>query len=369
MYDFLIIGAGLFGSVFAHEASQKGARCLVLEKRNHIGGNVFCEDIEGITVHKHGAHIFHTSDKFIWDYINSFADFNNYVHSPIANYDGELYNLPFNMNTFYTLWGARTPEEAKTVIKKQRLGITDPKNLEKYAISIFGVDIYEKLIRSNIEKLWDRKCTDLPPSTLERLPMRFTFNNNYFSNQYQGIPIGGYNQIIEKMLAKCDVKLSTDFFADESRYRHIADRIIYTGMIDEYFNYCYGELEYRSISRETEVLDISNFQGNAVVNYTSPNASYMSIVEHKHFEFGTQDNTALTYEYPIEYTPGLEPYYPVRDEHNLALFEQYRLLAEKEKNVIFGGRLATFQYLSMEQTIFAAMQTFKLTEDEAYRLM
>jgi len=361
MYDFLIVGTGLFGAVFAHEASQRGKRCLVLEKRNHIGGNVFCENIDGITVHKYGAHIFHTDNKFIWDYINRFADFNNYIHSPMANFDGKLYNLPVNMNTFNTLWSATTPEEARTVIRKQTTGINDPtKNLEKYAVSLFGVDVYEKLIQACTEKLWDRKCTDLPAYMLEEFPPNFNFDNNYYSGQYQGIPIGGYNQIIEKMLAKCDVKLNTDFFADEPRYRHIADKIIYTGMIDQYFNYCYGELEYRSISKETETLDIPNFQGNAVINYTSPSASYLRIVEHKHFEFGNQEHTVLTYEYPMDYAPGAEAYYPVQDEHNLALFDNYRALAEKERNVIFGGRLATFRHLDMDQAIASAIETARL---------
>ncbi|MCL2227432.1 MAG: UDP-galactopyranose mutase [Oscillospiraceae bacterium] len=355
MYDFLIVGAGLFGAVFAHEASLGGKRCLVIDKRNHIGGNTYCEDVEGVTVHKYGAHIFHTDNKTVWDYVNRFADFNRYTNSPLANHNGELYNLPFNMNTFYKLWGVTTPEAAEEIIERQRAIATAPKNLEEQAISLVGTDIYEKLIKGYTEKQWGRKCSDLPAFIINRLPVRFTFDNNYFNDRYQGIPIGGYNQIIEKMLEKCDVKLGTDFFSDESRYKHIADKIVYTGMIDEYFGYCHGELEYRSLSFEPETLDVRNFQGNAVVNYTSADVPYTRIIEHKHFEFGTQDKTVVTYEYPSEWVRGNEPYYPVNDEKNMSVYSKYLDLADKEKNVIFGGRLGTYRYLDMWQVIAEAL--------------
>ena len=356
MYDYLIVGAGLFGAVFAYEASQKGKRCLVLDKRGHIGGNVYCENIEGVTVHKYGAHIFHTDDKYVWEYVNRFAEFNRFTNSPIANYKGELYNLPFNMNTFYKLWGVTTPEAAREIIEKQRAGIKEPWNLEEQAISLVGTDIYEKLIKGYTEKQWGRKCTELPAFIIKRLPGRFTFDNNYFNDRFQGIPIGGYNQIIEKMLEKCDVKLDANFFDDTSRYRHIADKVVYTGMIDEFYGYCHGELEYRSLFFETEILDTPNFQGNAVVNYTSADVPYTRIIEHKHFEFGTQEKTVITYEYPMELAHGYEPYYPVNDEKNAAVYGMYRTLAEREKKVLFGGRLGTYRYLDMWQVISEALR-------------
>jgi UDP-galactopyranose mutase len=356
MYDFLIVGAGLFGAVFAHEASQKGTRCLVIDKRSHPGGNIFCENIDGITVHTYGAHIFHTSDKDVWDYINRFAQFNRFTNSPIANYNGELYNLPFNMNTFYSLWGVTTPDAARKIIDKQREGIIKPGNLEEQAISLVGTDIYEKLIKGYTEKQWGRKCSDLPAFIIKRLPVRFTFDNNYFNDRFQGIPVGGYNQIVEKMLERCDVKLGVDFFVDESRYRYIADKIIYTGMIDEFYGYCYGALEYRSLSFETAVLDISDFQGNAVVNYTSADVPFTRIIEHKHFDFGTQEKTVITREYPMEWERGCEPYYPVNDDKNADVYRKYLALSEREKNVTFGGRLGTFRYLDMWQVIDEALK-------------
>jgi UDP-galactopyranose mutase len=355
MYDYLIVGAGLFGAVFAHEATQKNKRCLVIDKRAHIGGNVFCEDIEGITVHKYGAHIFHTNDKQIWEYINRFAEFNRYTNSPIANYNGELYNLPFNMNTFYKLWGVSTPDVAREIIKQQSAGIIHPGNLEEQAISLVGIDIYNKLIKGYTEKQWGRACSELPAFIINRLPVRFTFDNNYFDDRFQGIPIGGYNQIITKMLEKCDVKLDTDFFSDKSRYRYIADKVIYTGMIDEFYDYCFGALEYRSLNFETKIIETANFQGNAVVNYTSADVPYTRIIEHKHFEFGTQEKTVITLEYPIEWERGGEPYYPINDEKNASIYNKYLVLARQEKNVIFGGRLGTYRYLDMWQVIREAL--------------
>jgi len=280
MYDYLIVGAGLFGAVFAYEATQKGKRCLVIDKRDHIGGNVYCEDIEGIMVHKYGAHIFHTNDREVWDYVNRFAEFNRYTNSPMANFEGKLYNLPFNMNTFYTLWGAKTPDAAREIIEKQRAGITAPENLEQQAISLVGTDIYEKLIKGYTEKQWGRKCSELPAFIIKRLPVRYTFDNNYFNDKYQGIPIGGYNQIIEKLLEKCDVRLNADYYSDENGYKNTATKIVYTGMIDEFFGYRFGALEYRSLSFETEVVNISSYQGNTVVNYTSANVAYTRIVEY-----------------------------------------------------------------------------------------
>jgi len=354
MYDYLIVGAGLFGAVFAFEVSQRGKRCLVLDRREHIGGNVFCENINDVIVHKYGAHIFHTDDRETWEYVNRFAEFNRFTNAPIANYNGALYNLPFNMNTFYQMWGVTTPEAAREIIDRQRAGIAEPKNLEEQAISLVGTDIYEKLIKGYTEKQWGRSCAELPAFIIKRLPVRFTFDNNYFNDRYQGIPIGGYNQIIGKMLEKCDVKLGVDFFSDESRYRYIADKVVYTGMIDEFYGYCYGELEYRSLGFETEVLDTPNFQGNAVVNYTAADVPYTRIIEHKHFEFGTQEKTVITYEYPARWSRGSEPYYPVNDSHNEEIYGKYRALAGKEKNVIFGGRLGTYRYLDMWQVVSQA---------------
>ena len=315
-YDYLIVGAGLFGATFAYEAAKKNKRCLVIDRRQHIGGNVYTENTNGINVHCYGPHIFHTNNKAIWDYINQFAEFNRFTNAPLANYKGEIYNLPFNMNTFHRLWGVVQPADAEAIIKQQRkaAGITEPKNLEEQAISLVGVDIYEKLIKGYTEKQWGRKATELPAFIIKRIPVRFTYDNNYFNDCYQGIPVGGYTPIIEKMLTKADVQLNTDFISSRAELMAVADKIIFTGMIDEYFGYCYGALEYRSLRFETDVLPIRNFQGNAVVNYTDRETPYTRIIEHKHFEYGTQDTTVITREYPCEWQPGAEPYYPINDE-------------------------------------------------------
>lgn len=358
-YDYLIVGAGLFGSTFAYEMSKQGKKCLVIDRRNHIGGNIYCEDINGINVHKYGAHIFHTSDKQIWDYVNSFAEFNNYINSPIANYKGELYNLPFNMNTFTKLWSdVRTPDDAKNKIKEQtkELENIEPSNLEEQAIRLVGKDIYKKLVKGYTEKQWGRDCKELPSFIIKRLPVRFTFNNNYFNDKYQGIPIGGYNKIIEKMLENCDVELNVDYLDNKEKYNSLADKILYTGMIDEYFNYSLGNLDYRTLKFETEILEnVENFQGNAVINYTDRETPYTRIIEHKHFEFGTQKDTVITKEYPSNWKIGDEAYYPVNDEKNNTLFEQYRLLAYQETNVIFGGRLGNYKYYDMDKVIIEAL--------------
>lgn len=358
-YDYLIVGAGLFGSTFAYEMSKQGKKCLVIDRRNHIGGNIYCEDINGINVHKYGAHIFHTSDKQIWDYVNSFVEFNNYINSPIANYKGELYNLPFNMNTFTKLWSdVRTPDDAKNKIKEQtkELENIEPSNLEEQAIRLVGKDIYKKLVKGYTEKQWGRDCKELPSFIIKRLPVRFTFNNNYFNDKYQGIPIGGYNKIIEKMLENCDVELNVDYLDNKEKYNSLADKILYTGMIDEYFDYSLGNLDYRTLKFETEILEnVENFQGNAVINYTDRETPYTRIIEHKHFEFGTQKDTVITKEYPSNWKIGDEAYYPVNDEKNNTLFEQYRLLAGQETNVIFGGRLGNYKYYDMDKVIIEAL--------------
>ena len=360
-YDYLIVGAGLYGSIFAYEMNKKGKKCLVIDKRNHIGGNIYCENIEGINVHKYGAHIFHTSNKEVWEYINNFCEFNNYINSPIANYKGEIYNLPFNMNTFNKLWGIITPEEAKVKIEEQKkeFSITEPKNLEEQAISLIGKDIYEKLIKGYTEKQWGRKVTELPAFIIKRLPVRFTYDNNYFNDRYQGIPIGGYTKIIEKMLDGIEVKLNTNFFDDREYFENIAEKIVFTGMIDEFYNYKFGKLEYRSLKFETETLDEKNYQGNAVVNYTEREIPYTRIIEHKHFEFGKQEKTVITKEYPSEWKEGDEPYYPVNDEKNNRLYEKYKELAEKEKNVIFGGRLGEYKYYDMDKVIEKVLEDLK----------
>lgn len=360
MYDYLIVGAGLFGSVFAYEAKKRGKTCLVIDKRDHIGGNVYTEDIEGINVHKYGAHIFHTNDKQIWDYINQFAVFNRYTNSPIANYHGEIYNMPFNMNTFHQLWGVVTPSEAKQKIKEQReaAGIDEPKNLEEQAISLVGTDIYEKLIKGYTEKQWGRSARELPAFIIRRLPVRFTYDNNYFNDRYQGIPEGGYTRIIEKMLDGIDVKLNVDFFENREKWEGLADKVVFTGMIDQYYNYKHGVLDYRSLHFETKVLEeTDNYQGNAVVNYTDRETPYTRIIEHKHFEFGTQDKTVITEEYPMDWKHGDEPYYPINDEKNTLVFRKYKELADQEAKVIFGGRLATYKYYDMHQVIGAALVT------------
>ncbi|AZU63992.1 UDP-galactopyranose mutase [Neobacillus mesonae] len=356
-YDYLIVGAGLFGATFAFEAKKQGKKCLVIDRRGHIGGNVYCEEVEGINVHKYGAHIFHTNNKEIWDYVNQFVEFNRYTNSPVANYNGEIYNLPFNMNTFNKLWGVVTPQEAKEKIEAQKAeaGIEKPQNLEEQAISLVGTDIYEKLIKGYTEKQWGRKATELPAFIIKRLPVRFTYDNNYFNDKYQGIPIGGYNVIVEKMLEGIDIRLNTDFFAKKDELEALADKTVFTGMIDEYYEYKFGKLEYRSLKFEQEQMDTSNYQGNAVVNYTDRETPYTRIIEHKHFEFGTQDKTVITKEYPSEWSPGDEPYYPINDDKNTQLYKQYKELADKEDKVIFGGRLGTYKYYDMHQVIAAAL--------------
>ena len=357
-YDYLIVGAGLYGAVMAYELGKKGRKCLVIDRRDHIAGNIYCEDIEGIHVHKYGAHIFHTSDKKVWDYINQFAEFNNYINSPVAVYRDELYNLPFNMNTFSKMWGIRTPQEAKDIIEKQRkeTGITEPKNLEEQALYLGGRDIYEKLIKGYTEKQWGRKCAELPAFIIKRLPFRFIYDNNYFNDRYQGIPIGGYTPIVEKMLEGADVRTGVDFFRLREEEPDIAEKIIFTGQIDEYFGYKLGALEYRSVRFETEVLDCENYQGNAVVNYTDREVPYTRVIEHKHFEFGTQEKTVISREYSSEWSVGMEPYYPVNDEKNNELYQAYRELAEKEENVVFGGRLGSYKYYDMDKVIAAALE-------------
>lgn len=360
-YDYLIVGAGLFGAVFAHEATKKGKKCLVIDRRNHTGGNVFSEEVEGINVHKYGAHIFHTNDKNIWDYVNSFVEFNRYTNSPIANFEGELFNLPFNMNTFYQLWKVKTPEEAQAKINEQvtASGITDPQNLEEQAISLVGTDIYEKLIKGYTEKQWGRKATELPAFIIKRLPLRFTFDNNYFNDKYQGIPIGGYNKLTEGLLKGIEVRTKVDFFKDKESLMALADKTVFTGNIDEFYSYQFGKLEYRSLKFEHEILDQENFQGNAVVNYTEAHIPYTRILEHKHFEFGKQPKTVVTKEFSCEWSAGMEAYYPVNDEKNNELFKKYRDLSRQEENIIFGGRLAEYKYYDMHQVIGSALVTTK----------
>ncbi|MED4322568.1 MULTISPECIES: UDP-galactopyranose mutase [Heyndrickxia] len=358
-YDYLVVGSGLFGSVFAYEAAKRGKRVKVIDKRDHIAGNIYTEEIEGIQVHKYGAHIFHTNNKKIWDYVNQFAEFNRYTNSPIANYKGEIYNMPFNMNTFNKLWGVITPDEAKAKIEEQRAAahIGKPKNLEEQAISLVGTDIYEKLIKGYTEKQWGRKATELPSFIIKRLPVRFTYDNNYFNDRYQGIPIGGYTQIVEKMLASdlIDVELETDFFNNKDKYIEQFPKIVYTGMIDQFFDYQFGTLEYRSLRFETDILDQENYQGNAVVNYTDAETPYTRIIEHKHFEFGTQSKTVITKEYPKTWQKGDEPYYPMNDEKNNEIFKKYHELADQTPKVIFGGRLGMYKYYDMHQVIAAAL--------------
>ena len=354
-YDYLIVGAGLFGAVFAHEAAAKGKKCLVIDKRNHIAGNIYTEKIEDIDVHKYGAHIFHTSDKKIWDYVNRFAEFNNYINSPVAIYNDELYNLPFNMNTFSKMWGIKTPAEAKAVIEKQiaELNIGEPANLEEQALKLAGRDVYEKLVKGYTQKQWGRECKELPAFIIKRLPLRFTYDNNYFNDRYQGIPIDGYTKMVENMLEGIEVRLSTDYFDIKDEID--ADKVVYTGMIDKFFDYKLGVLEYRSVRFETEKVDTDNYQGNAVVNYTEYEVPYTRIIEHKHFEFGTQPKTVITREYPAEWEKGKEPYYPVNDPKNSELFDKYERRALEEKNVIFGGRLGMYRYMDMDQVIEEAL--------------
>ena len=360
-YDYLIVGAGLFGATFAYRAHKAGKRCLVIDKRPQVGGNLYCEEVEGIHVHKYGAHIFHTSNKEVWEFVNSIVEFNRYTNSPVANYQGKLYNLPFNMNTFYQMWGVTTPEEAQTKLDEQRrealeamqrAGVDTPRNLEEQAIALIGRDIYERLITGYTEKQWGRKCTDLPAFIIKRLPVRMIFDNNYFNDAYQGIPIGGYNKLIDGLLEGVDIQTSVDFFADRAHWEGVADKIVFTGKIDEYYDYRFGALEYRTVRFEEETLDTPNYQGNAVVNYTEAEVPYTRVIEHKHFEHfgqGVYDlpKTVISREYSTEWQAGSEPFYPVNDARNSALYEQYRALAEKEERVIFGGRLAEYKYYDM----------------------
>lgn len=358
-YDYLIVGAGPYGAIFAHEALKCNKKCLVIDKRDHIGGNIYTEQVEGINVHKYGAHIFHTNDKEIWDYVNRFATFNRYTNSPIANFKGEIYNLPFNMNTFHRLWGVSDPAEAEEKIASQRLECVAPQNLEEQALSLVGRDIYEKLIKGYTEKQWGRDCKDLPAFIIKRLPVRFTWDNNYFNDQYQGIPVGGYTQIVEKLLDGSEVRLNTDYFAHRDYFDSVAPKTIYTGMLDEFFNFQFGPLEYRTLHFDTEIVDKPNFQGNAVVNYTDKETPFTRIIEHKHFEFGEQPKTVVTREYSKEYRAGDEPYYPVNDQKNSQRYISYKELAEKEKNVIFGGRLAEYKYYDMWQIFRNALDAVR----------
>ena len=361
MYDYLIVGAGLFGSVFAYEAHRQGKKVIVIDKRSHIGGNIYTENIGGINVHKYGAHIFHTNNKRVWEYIQRFAEFNRYTNSPVARYKDELYNLPFNMNTFCKMWGVKTPAEAMEIIEKQRNVIVGtPKNLEEQAISLVGKDIYEKLIKGYTEKQWGKRADELPAFIIKRLPVRMVFDNNYFNDAYQGIPIGGYSQIVERMLDGAEVRVNTNYLMEKEKLSQLAEKIIYTGLIDEYYNYAFGNLEYRTLRFETEDLPIENYQGNAVVNYTEYEIPFTRIIEHKHFEYGCQggsstNHTVITREYPSAWKPGDEPYYPVNDDKNNSIYEKYRALAEKEKKVIFGGRLGEYKYYDMDAVIGAAL--------------
>ena len=358
MYDYLIVGAGLFGSIFAYEAKKRGKNCLVIDKRPHIGGNIYTKEVEGINVHEYGAHIFHTSNHEVWKYIQQFATFNRYTNSPIARYRDEIYNMPFNMNTFNKLWGVITPEQAKKKIEQQikESGIIEPKNLEEQAISLVGRDIYEKLVKGYTQKQWGRRCDELPSFIIKRLPVRFTYDNNYFNDLYQGIPIGGYTPIIEKMLEGIDIRLNCDYFSKRKELETIANKIVFTGMIDQYYDYCFGELEYRSLRFETEILESENYQGNAVVNYNEYEIPYTRIIEHKHFEYGKQEKTVITREYPATWKKGDEPYYPMNDEKNNCLYEKYKALPDKENKVIFGGRLGMYKYYDMHHIISEALE-------------
>lgn len=357
-YDFLIVGAGLYGAVFAHEAKMRGKKCLIIDKRRHIGGNIYTEKIEDINVHKYGAHIFHTNNKDVWDYVNKFAQFNRYTNSPIANYKGEIFNLPFNMNTFNKMWGVITPKEAREKVEEQRREnyTEEPKNLEEQAINLVGIDIYEKLIKGYTEKQWGRSCREFPAFIIKRLPVRFTYDNNYFNSYYQGIPVGGYTSMIKSMIEGIDVKLNIDYLKDKEKWNNIADKVVYTGPIDAYFNYKFGVLEYRSVRFEEEILECENYQGNAVVNYTDREIPYTRIIEHKHFEFGTQPKTIISREYSAEWKLGDEPYYPVNNSRNNELYDKYRILTKEEDKVIFGGRLGEYKYYDMDKVIEVALE-------------
>lgn len=363
MYDYVIVGAGLFGAVFAYEAQRRGKKSLVVERRNHIGGNCYTERREGINVHVYGPHIFHTSNRTVWEYVHQFVTMNRFTNAPLARYRGKLYNLPFNMNTFYQLWGVTTPAEARAIIEKQRKesGIRHPKNLEEQALMLVGRDVYETLIKGYTEKQWGRPATELPPFIIKRLPVRFTFDNNYFNDIYQGIPVGGYTLLFEKLLANVEVQLNTDFFADRRNLLRLANKVLFTGMIDEFYDYRYGALEYRSLRFEHHTLETDNYQGNAIVNYTEREIPYTRCIEHKHFEFGEQEKTIITYEYPQEWKQGSEAYYPINDERNMKLYQQYKELVQKETRVLFGGRLAEYQYYDMHHVVAHAL---KLVEKE-----
>lgn len=374
-YDFLIVGAGLYGATFAHLAHKQGKRCLVIDKRSHLGGNVYCENVEGINVHKYGAHIFHTSNKKVWQFVNSIVEFNRYTNCPVANYQGKLYNLPFNMNTFYQMWGVRTPEEAKRKIEAEKLKVKaelsgrEPRNLEEQALLLVGRDIYERLIKDYTEKQWGRKCTELPAFIIKRLPVRLVFDNNYFNDKYQGIPIGGYNRLIDGLLGGVETKTGVDFFENRAYWEGGADKVVFTGKIDEYFGYCYGKLEYRTVRFEEERMDTPNYQGNAVVNYTDRDVPYTRVIEHKHFEMFGQEvydclHTVISREYSTEWKDGMEPYYPVNDEKNNRLYVRYKELAEQEPNVIFGGRLAEYKYYDMAPVMEAAFRQFAKEEQQ-----
>lgn len=373
-YDYLIVGSGLFGATFAYMAKQRGKKCLVIDKRRNLGGNLYCENIEGINVHKYGAHIFHTSNKKVWDFVNSIVEFNRYTNSPIANFRGELYSLPFNMNTFYQIWGVKTPKEAKEKIEEQRYdvlqkmkaeGVLAPRNLEEQALLLVGKDIYNKLIKGYTEKQWGRPCVELPAFIIKRLPIRFTFDNNYFSDRYQGVPIDGYNNLIGGLLKDIETKVNTDFFLDRTYWESVSDKIVFTGKVDEFYNYCFGKLEYRSVRFREEILNTANYQGSAVVNFTDIDIPYTRIIEHKHFENFGQDvynirNTVISKEYPIEWKEGIEPFYPINNEKNMKLYNLYKELVDKETSVLFGGRLAEYKYYDMHQIIDKVFSLFKL---------
>lgn len=372
-YDYLIVGGGLFGATFAYFARKRGKRCLVIDKRPHVGGNIFCEEVEGINVHKYGAHIFHTNSKQVWYFVNSLVEFNRYTNSPVANYEGKLYNLPFNMNTFYQMWGVTTPEEARQKIDEQKAdavremqsqGVSEPRNLEEQALTLIGKDIYERLIKGYTEKQWGRKCSELPAFIIKRLPVRFVFDNNYFNDRYQGIPVGGYNKLVDELLRGCDILTNTDYFANREHWESIACKTVFTGKIDEFYQYRFGKLQYRTVRFEQKTFDQPNYQGNAVVNYTHRDIPYTRVIEHKHFEmFGNEvqqcPKTVVSWEYSTEWKDGMEPYYPVNDEQNNALYEQYKSLAEKEENVIFGGRLAEYKYYDMAPIVEKVMKMWE----------
>jgi len=364
-YDYILAGSGLYAGIWAYEARKRGKKCLVVEKRSHIGGNIYCEEVEGIHVHRYGAHIFHTSDRKVWNYVNKLAEFNRYTNSPVANYKGEIYNMPFNMNTFSKMWGISTPAEAKAIIEEQRQAVTgEPQNLEEQAISLVGTDIYQKLVKGYTEKQWGRDCKDLPAFIIKRLPVRFIYDNNYFNDLYQGIPIGGYNVIIDKLFEGCDMETGVDYLEHKEHYDALGETVVYTGTIDAYYGYQYGKLEYRSLRFESETLAEENYQGVAVVNYTDRETPYTRVIEHKHFEFGTQPKTVVTKEYPADWQEGMEAYYPLNDEKNQALYRQYADLAAQEGSVIFGGRLAEYKYYDMDKVIASALQR---TEQEFKR--